>query len=197
VVIAGAPNVGKSSLVNALAGYQRSVVSAIPGTTRDVVTTRLAIDGWAIELADTAGLRSEVGSLEGQGIEQARGQLARADRVLWVLDASQRAGGFIPPVWPDAELSNCKIVVNKIDLASEGGQLPANALRVSALTGEGIGELCSELSRWLVPEVPPAGAAVPFSPELCDAVAEALERLDAGDLAGSERAIIKRMKDEG
>src|SRR5262249_7833753 len=55
VVIAGAPNVGKSSLVNALAGFQRSVVASTPGTTRDVVTTLLAIDGWPVELADTAG----------------------------------------------------------------------------------------------------------------------------------------------
>ncbi len=72
VVIAGAPNVGKSSLVNALAGYQRSVVAPTPGTTRDVVTSRIAIDGFAIELADTAGLRSDAESLEELGIEQAR-----------------------------------------------------------------------------------------------------------------------------
>src|SRR5207244_11945531 len=57
VAVAGAPNVGKSSLVNALAGYQRSVVAPTPGTTRDVVTALLAIDGWPVELADTAGLR--------------------------------------------------------------------------------------------------------------------------------------------
>src|SRR5207253_6863855 len=58
VVIAGAPNVGKSSLVNALAGFTRSVVSEIPGTTRDVVTTRIAVDGWPVELIDTAGLHA-------------------------------------------------------------------------------------------------------------------------------------------
>src|SRR5262249_15997807 len=87
VVIAGAPNVGKSRLVKALAGYQRSVVSPTPGTTRDVVTVRLAI-GWPIELADTAGLRDESDALEGQGIELARSRLAEADLCLWVLDST-------------------------------------------------------------------------------------------------------------
>src|SRR4029453_3197945 len=58
VVLAGPPNVGKSSLINALAGYQRTIVSHVPGTTRDVVTTTTAIDGWPVELADTAGLRA-------------------------------------------------------------------------------------------------------------------------------------------
>src|SRR5262249_9107130 len=68
VVVAGAPNVGKSSLVNALAGYARCVVSPTPGTTRDVVTTLIAVDGWPVELADTAGLREAAGPLEEQGI---------------------------------------------------------------------------------------------------------------------------------
>src|SRR5262245_8074649 len=59
IVIAGAPNVGKSSLANALAGYERAIVSPVPGTTRDIVTTPLAIDGWPVELTDTAGWRTE------------------------------------------------------------------------------------------------------------------------------------------
>src|SRR5205814_566998 len=95
VVVAGAPNVGKSSLVNALAGFQRSVVAATPGTTRDVVTTLIAVDGWPVELADTAGLRLGAGSLEAKGIEMARSAAAAADLCLWVLDASAA------PVWPD------------------------------------------------------------------------------------------------
>ena len=88
VVIAGAPNVGKSSLANAIAGYQRTIVSPTPGTTRDLVSTALAVEGWPIVLTDTAGLRLAGEDLEGRGIEQARAALAGADVVLWVLDAS-------------------------------------------------------------------------------------------------------------
>ena len=83
VVIAGAPNVGKSSLVNALAGYQRAVVSEVAGTTRDAVSVQLAFDGWPVELTDTAGLREAEG-LEAEGIERARRVLAEADLVLWL-----------------------------------------------------------------------------------------------------------------
>src|SRR5207302_2223379 len=83
VAVMGAPNVGKSSLVNALAGYQRSIVAPTPGTTRDVVTTLIAVDGWPIELADTAGLHTQAGDLEGQGIARARAAAGEADLCLW------------------------------------------------------------------------------------------------------------------
>src|SRR5439155_7912555 len=75
VAVAGAPNVGKSSLVNALAGYSRTIISPTPGTTRDLLTVPIALDGWPVELIDTAGLRAAVEPLEQQGIE-------RADRAL-------------------------------------------------------------------------------------------------------------------
>jgi tRNA modification GTPase len=112
VVVAGAPNVGKSSLVNALAGYQRSIVAPTPGTTRDIVTTTLAFDGWPVEVSDTAGLRSEAESLEALGVEQARAAARAADLVLWVVD------GSAAPVWPVGEFANLRLVVNKIDLPS-------------------------------------------------------------------------------
>jgi tRNA modification GTPase len=168
VVVAGAPNVGKSSLVNALAGYQRSVVAATPGTTRDVVTTRLAIDGWPVELADTAGLRSGGSSLEEEGIRRARATAAAADLCLWLLDAAAE------PVWPGPEVGAVRLVVNKVDLpAAWDLSQAAGAVRVSAATGEGLAGLCQALGRWLVPEAPPPGVPVPFTAALVAGIEEA------------------------
>jgi tRNA modification GTPase len=186
VVIAGAPNVGKSSLLNAIAGFQRCIVSEAPGTTRDVVWTRLAIDGWPVEMADTAGLRAAAEALEGAGVGRAREAAREADLRLWVLDAAAE------PAWPDDAIGDVKPVVNKIDLppawdlnlcsgAVSGPCQPRchgqetvaqQALRVSALTGDGVPELCDTISRWLVPSPPAAGDAVPFLPVLCDRLDE-------------------------
>jgi tRNA modification GTPase len=164
VVIAGAPNVGKSSLVNALAGFQRSIVSPVPGTTRDVVSVQLAIDGWPVEVSDTAGLRDGGGSLEQFGIERARAATVEADLVIWLLDASAS------PVWPDVPLApNChlRVVVNKVDLpASWDLDIAAEAPRISASTGRGVAELLTAIGSWLVCDPPLIGAAVPFTDEL-------------------------------
>jgi tRNA modification GTPase len=155
VVLAGAPNVGKSSLLNALAGYQRSIVASTPGTTRDVVTATLAIDGWPVEVCDTAGLREEGEALESEGIELARQTAAGADLCLFLLDAS------CEPVWPPPEMPNVRPVVNKIDrpAAWDLGRA-GEAVRVSAATGEGLDELCAAISRVLVPHLPAPGTAV-------------------------------------
>lgn len=172
VVIAGAPNVGKSSLLNALAGYQRSIVAPTPGTTRDLVTVRLAIDGWPVEFVDTAGLRNSTEALEGQGIAQARAATAAADLCLWVLDASA------PRTWPDQGAPRLHLIVNKVDLPAVWNVDEVSfAPRVSAQTGAGLADLCQQLSRWLVPEAPPAGAAVPFTADLCDDVRRLLVSL--------------------
>jgi tRNA modification GTPase len=175
VTVAGAPNVGKSSLVNALAGYRRSVVSATPGTTRDVVTTLLALDGWPVELADTAGVRQGPGAVEAAGIEQAKAAAATADLCLWVLDATA------PPVWPAFALPLLRLVVNKVDLPAAWDLAEAGeALHVSATTGAGLPALCDAVAGWLVPTPLPPGAAVPFTPALCDRVETARRQLAAG-----------------
>lgn len=175
VVVAGAPNVGKSSLVNALAGYARCVVSPLPGTTRDVVTTLIAVEGWPVELADTAGLREAEGHLEEQGMERARAVLASADLCLWVLDAAA------PPVWPELGGERVRLVVNKCDLpAAWDLDTAGGAPRVSALTGAGLAELCAQLAAWLVPDPPEAGAAVPFTAALCDRVEQLWQAFQAG-----------------
>jgi tRNA modification GTPase len=175
VVIAGAPNVGKSSLLNALAGYRRCVVSATPGTTRDVVTTVLAIDGWPLELADTAGLREGGESLEQEGMHLARTAVQTADLCLWVLDASA------PPVWPDFRMDSMQLVVNKVDLAPAWDLNQAiGAVHVSALTSDGLEDLCRVLSQRLVPEPPRSGDAIPFTPSLCQGIEQAWEHYCQG-----------------
>lgn len=190
VVIAGAPNVGKSSLVNALAGYQRSIVAATPGTTRDVVTTRLALDGWLIELADTAGQRGEAEALEEQGIRQARATAARADLCLWILDASA------PPVWPEEKIEAVLHLINKCDLPPAWGLEDAGAaVWVSAKTGAGLPELCAAVIARLVPDPPPPGAAVPFTPRLCEGIAEAQRALADGDREGAGRMVTRLCED--
>jgi tRNA modification GTPase len=186
VVIAGAPNVGKSSLVNALAGYERCVVSPTPGTTRDVVTTVIALDGWPIELADTAGWRSSGDALEKQGIDLAQAAAARADLCVWVLDAAAT------PVWPTfmQDALPLRYAVNKIDLPPAWDWNQAkDAVRVSAHTGEGLGELCRMIVRELMPGASPAGQAVPFTAELCNRIAEAWCDCSAGDLDGARSSL--------
>ena len=89
VVLAGRPNVGKSSLMNALAGFQRRSYITSPGTTRDVVTVTTAIDGWPVELCDTAGLHAAGSAVEQAGVARAREALAAADLVLLVFDRSR------------------------------------------------------------------------------------------------------------
>ena len=120
VVVAGRPNVGKSSLVNALLGFRRAIVHDTPGTTRDLLTARTAIDGWPIELCDTAGLRDAEHILEQEGINLARQRAESASLVLLVFDATRR--------WSDEDSDACRhfpnaiLVFNKIDLleAPEG-----------------------------------------------------------------------------
>jgi tRNA modification GTPase len=189
VVIAGAPNVGKSSLVNALAGYQRCVVAATPGTTRDVVHTVIAIDGWPIELADTAGLREGAAAVEEQGIALARSAALEADLCLWVVDASRA------PVWPDLPAKRMEIIVNKVDLPPVWDlTTAAGAPRLSASTGAGIGALCQDLSRWLVAEPPAIGAGVPFTTAVCEGVDIAWENYRLGRLTDSKAALERLLE---
>ncbi len=86
LVIAGRPNSGKSSLMNALAGRETAIVTEIPGTTRDLLREQIQIDGMPLHLIDTAGLRESSDQVEQEGVRRAREEIARADRVLWVFD---------------------------------------------------------------------------------------------------------------
>ncbi len=181
VVLTGRPNVGKSSLINRLLGYNRAIVFDEPGTTRDVVTAETAFDGWPVLLADTAGLRETTEELEAAGIALARARLESADARLVLIDLSQ------PPTdddhkllveWPDAIL-----IAHKCDLPDRwNSSLPQSALRVSSTTGEGLPELEQRLIATLVPNVPKPGTPIPISlrqVEQLKAAREMLSRFDA------------------
>jgi len=179
VVIAGRPNVGKSSLLNALVGYSRAIVFDQPGTTRDVVTAHAVLDGWPIELADTAGIRGSGESsdqIEVEGMSRARQQIDAADLVLLVVNATE-------PIttedrsWLEA-LPSALLVVNKVDLARPSFELSRRSLAISAVTGHGISDLASAIVDRIVPDPPPLGAAIPFTPRQIDLLAQARAAAD-------------------
>ena len=132
VVLAGAPNVGKSSLLNRLAGEERAIVTPIAGTTRDALREPIQIEGVPLTLVDTAGLRAAGDALEEFGIERTRRELAHADLVLLVQEAAQPSP---PPELPSA--ARCIAVFNKLDLAPKF-EPPPGAVAVSAKTGQGL-----------------------------------------------------------
>jgi len=139
VVIAGEPNVGKSSLMNRLAGEERSIVTPIPGTTRDALREQVQIDGVPLTLVDTAGLREAQDEVERLGVERTRRELAHADLVLAVADA---ASGKPPAAMGEPQLA----VYNKADLVP-GFVAPAGALAVSAKSGAGLDALRQAIVR--------------------------------------------------
>jgi tRNA modification GTPase len=136
VVLAGRPNVGKSSLLNRLAGDERAIVAPLPGTTRDALREPVQIDGVPLILVDTAGLRRDADPIEQLGIERTRRELERADVVL----AVHEAGGNAPLTEPLPAAAQRIDVYNKIDLAPNLA-VPAPGIAVSAKTGAGLDRL--------------------------------------------------------
>ena len=159
IAIVGAPNAGKSSLLNRLAGRDAAIVSTRAGTTRDVVEVRLDLEGWPITLADTAGLRESQDEIESEGVRRALARAASADLSLVVFD-----GAFLPEA--DAQSlallnDDALAVLNKTDLLS--GPAPAEiggraAMGVSCLTGAGIDTLLEALTDEIARRYPPGGA---------------------------------------
>ena len=144
VVLAGKPNTGKSSLLNALLGSDKAIVSSVAGTTRDVVEGSLEIGGVLFRLYDTAGIRESENEIESIGISRARKLIEGADLVLFVLDASERLSDEDMSVYRSLADKKKMVVYNKTDLG-EGVCEPPADIRVSAKTGENVDRLREEM----------------------------------------------------
>ncbi len=209
--VTGRPNVGKSSLMNALAERDVAIVSAIPGTTRDALEARVVLGGVPVTLVDTAGLRDTADEIEAEGVRRARARAAEADLVILVeaaataeatrslpLPLREGVGGRGPrhrrqppppnPL-PQGEGEAWTILVaNKIDL---GGAVPAGAIAVSALTGEGLAALrdrLAEAARSLTESTGP--------PPLTQARHRAALQEAAARLAGAQTADLPELRAE-
>jgi len=143
VALAGAPNAGKSSLMNAILQADRAIVTPVPGTTRDVLSERIRVMGLDMTLLDTAGLRESADEIEREGIERAKKAAAGADVVILVLDGSVPEGEAERKLLREAD-ERYIVALNKCDLGIKGER---PGLRVSAKTREGVEELLLELKK--------------------------------------------------
>lgn len=185
VILCGPPNVGKSSLLNRLLGYQRAIVHAQAGTTRDLLAEETSIGGWPVRLLDSAGIRDTEDAIEQAGVDRAKHAFAQSDLVLLLVDSSQGwtedHSVIYNRIIQSKELlttspirSQCKLLYTKSDLLPVENtsryqrgftppiDKPKDVARVSSQTGEGVDELLHKIQLWLVPEEPIAGQGIPF-----------------------------------
>ena len=205
LAIVGRPNVGKSSLFNRLVERERAIVTATPGTTRDLVTETVAIGGIPVKLVDTAGIRHALDEAESMGIQKSMEALADADLVLVVLDASQAANDEDQRLLTQVKRRTAIVIENKADLQNPCGSdtssglaqdrpvRPAYAnLRTSALTGEGIAELRAAILQHVTGD----SASSAESGFLTNARHQSLVRDSLTGLSGAEIAVQNKIPHE-
>ena len=186
VAIVGAPNVGKSTLLNRLLNEERAMVSEIAGTTRDVIEERANIGGVLFRFLDTAGIRTTGDRLEQMGIERTMESIRRAQVVIRLIDA-QRLDEAMPQIEVRPE-QRVLTVVNKMDAAPEGFRLPEGAIGISAKRGEGIDELCGALRNAVYTEGLYHGDPVVSNSRHYEALTAARKSLDRA-LAGMDEGL--------
>ncbi len=179
VVLAGAPNVGKSSLINALLGYDRAITMDFAGTTRDVLDAETVFDGWPVRLRDTAGLHRSDQAIEKQGMDRALAAIESADLVVEITEPGQPSANI--------KASSVLNVVNKWDLKVERFDAdPQRAkpsdpsiVRTVATSGKGIEELRAAIVKRLMPEIPQPGEPVPISAQQLEWVQQIATAIEA------------------
>lgn len=152
VVLAGKPNAGKSSLLNALAGIDAAIVTAVPGTTRDVLRERITLGGLPLNIIDTAGLRDSDNEIEQEGVRRAWKEIANADQVLFVADATDTSNPKLEELWPEyfqrnlGSTQSVTLLLNKIDLSGhQPGEIDEATLAISVKDKSGFDALASHL----------------------------------------------------
>ena len=199
VVLAGPPNVGKSSLMNALVGTQQSIVHAVPGTTRDWIESSGAVDGWPVLLTDTAGVRKTDEPIERAGVERSKARLQDCDLTILVVDAQQ---GWTETHEQLLQLSprQLLVVINKIDLVEHDSH--SHASRVPSLVALQVPIVCtcaldpsrmstvlSAISDCLFPECPPAKCPVPFRLEHIELLKTCVQMVQYGQFTQAEQVL--------
>jgi tRNA modification GTPase len=209
VVIAGKPNAGKSSLLNRLAGYDAAIVTDMPGTTRDVLRERIHLDGLPLHVIDTAGLRHTEDRVEAEGVRRAQAEITKADRVLYMVDAShydaQALQKELQQLPPDTPIT---VVVNKIDLQDTAQPLFASEplhLPISVTTGQGMDLLSRHLQACMAYNSSESGGFLARRRHL-DALQRAQQHLNqaqenllvrkAGELCAEELRYVQRALSE-
>ena len=206
IAIIGAPNAGKSSLLNRLLAREAAIVTATPGTTRDVIEAPLVIGGFKVLLADTAGLREATDEIEGEGVRRARAWAGAAALRLWVVDAGARDGAW--RLASDAVTAGDLLLLNKADRApgSDAGCAEAHAdgaglglLKVSATTGDGLDGLHEALHRRVAADL--SGGEFPAATrarhrarleEALTAVRRGIQALESPELAAEDLRLAGR-----
>jgi len=181
IVIAGRPNAGKSSLLNLLLGYERAIVTAIPGTTRDTLEEAATLRGIPVRLTDTAGIRDTAGEIEELGIDRSKQSMRQAQLILWLLDAAgaDRSGEVAEMKRQIPDGAKVIAVWNKIDCAASGDypSLDVPAVTISVLEVRGIETLLDAVEKavWEFPHE--AEPEIAVSSRHADALRQALEAL--------------------
>ncbi len=197
IVLFGEPNVGKSSLINALAGFNRTIVHETPGTTRDSISHLTAMNGWAVEIRDTAGIRRTTDEIENKGIEVVYEVVEKADLLIQVSDPSTQKGTLLEYEELNQRIAEKPVlkVWNKIDVTSEETRksldLERQQVLVSALHSEGIDQLINVIIERLVPQSPSVDQAIPVSSRQIERLESCLTALRNADSSAAIQVVTQ------